>query len=231
VPAFKSINPYLNLSGGDLCFFSIFEKNHFMYSKSPNIHPVFDRMLQRKDKEKLLGQRSLVIWMTGLSGSGKSTIAIGLEQELYRKGFITQILDGDNIRSGININLGFSNDDRRENIRRIAEVSKLFLNCGIITINCFVSPTEEIRKSARTIIGDDDFIEIFIDAPVEICEKRDVKGLYKKARNGEIIDFTGVDAPFEKPVNPHLTLDTDKLSVDESVNKIIDFIMPLIAIK
>jgi len=188
-------------------------------------------MLKREDREKLIGQRSKVLWMTGLSGSGKTTIAIGLEQELYRKGFITQILDGDNVRTGINMNLGFSNEDRWENIRRIAEVSKLFLNCGIITINCFVSPTKEIREQARNIIGENDFIEIYIDSPLEICEQRDVKGLYSKARAGSITDFTGISAPFEPPVAPHLIINTDKLSVNESINKIVDYLLPLIVIK
>jgi len=202
-----------------------------MCSQQKNIHPVFHFMLKREDREKLIGQRSKVLWMTGLSGSGKTTIAIGLEQELYRKGFITQILDGDNVRTGINMNLGFSNEDRWENIRRIAEVSKLFLNCGIITINCFVSPTKEIREQARNIIGENDFIEIYIDSPLEICEQRDVKGLYSKARAGSITDFTGISAPFEPPVAPHLIINTDKLSVNESINKIVDYLLPLIVIK
>ena len=175
-----------------------------MSTTPENIHPVFDRILQRKDKELLLQQKSLVIWMTGLSGSGKTTIAIALEQALNKLGHLTQILDGDNVRTGINNNLGFTEEDRTENIRRIAEVSKLFLNCGIITINCFVSPTIAIRKQAKTIIGKANFVEVFVNTPLEICEQRDVKGLYKKARAGEIKNFTGIDAPFEVPLSPKL---------------------------
>ena len=147
-----------------------------------NIHPIFDRLLQRIDKEDLLQQTAKVIWLTGLSGSGKSTIAQHLEKILHANGNLTMLLDGDNIRSGINNNLSFSDADRIENIRRIAEVSKLFLNCGIITINSFVSPTNEIRKMAKELIGENDFLEIYINAPLEVCEARDVKGLYKKAR-------------------------------------------------
>ena len=199
-----------------------------MSSNQNNIHPVFDRILQRKDKELLLQQKSLVIWMTGLSGSGKTTIGIALEQKLKDKGFLTQVLDGDNVRVGINNNLGFSSEDRTENIRRISEVSKLFLNCGIITINCFVSPTIEIRSNARAIIGDNNFVEVFVNTPIEICEKRDVKGLYKKARAGEIKNFTGIDAPFEAPLNPELNVKTGELTIEESANQILEYILPLI---
>ncbi len=183
-----------------------------------NIFPT-DKILQRPDKEQLLKQRGKVIWFTGLSGSGKTTIAIALENELNKKGLLTQILDGDNIRTGINNNLGFSEADRIENIRRIAEVTKLFLNCGIITICCFVSPTEEIRTIARNIISSHDFIEVFVNTPLEICEQRDVKGLYAKARKGEIKDFTGINAPFEAPKNP--TIELNGLSIEESVTKIL----------
>ena len=197
-----------------------------MSQASRNIHPIFDRILQRKDKEELLKQKSKVLWMTGLSGSGKSTIAAGLESELHQKGYLTQILDGDNVRAGINNNLGFSEDDRKENLRRIAEVSKLFVNCGVITINCFVSPTIEMRKMAQEIIGPDDFIEIYVNAPLSVCEERDVKGLYSKARKGEIQNFTGLDAPFEAPQNPDLEIKTDELSEEDSVRKLLDFILP-----
>ena len=199
-----------------------------MSTNSNNIHPTFDRILQRKDKESLLQQKSLVIWMTGLSGSGKTTIAIALEQKLRDKGFLTQVLDGDNVRTGINNNLGFSENDRTENIRRIAEVSKLFLNCGIITINCFVSPTIEIRNQAKQIIGEDDFLEIYVKASVDVCETRDVKGLYKKARNGEIKNFTGIDSPYEAPVNPALVVDTSNQTVEESVETVFKFLEPFI---
>jgi adenylylsulfate kinase len=195
-----------------------------------NIYPVFDRMLQRADKEKMLGQRAKVIWMTGLSGSGKTTIALGLERHLHNLGYLTQVLDGDNIRSGINSNLGFTEEDRTENIRRIAEISKLFVNCGIITINCFVSPTREIRKNAKNIIGEKDFLEVYVNTPLEICEQRDVKGLYKKARAGEIKNFTGIDAPFEPPLNPDIEIKTENKTVEESVQELADKILPLIQI-
>tara|TARA_R110001583_G_scaffold33438_1_gene112852 strand:- start:1899 stop:2507 length:609 start_codon:yes stop_codon:yes gene_type:complete len=196
-----------------------------MTNKATNIHPVFDRIIGRDEKEQFLNQRARVIWMTGLSGSGKTTIAIGLEKELQKRGFLTQILDGDNIRTGINKNLGFSDEDRTENIRRIAEVSKLFVNCGIITINCFVSPTLSIREQAKEIIGDADFREIYVNASYEECEKRDVKGLYKKARNGEIKNFTGLDAPFEAPENAFLEIETADISIEESVNCLVKAIL------
>ncbi len=199
-----------------------------MSVKSTNIHPVLDQIIQKETKEILLNQNAKVLWMTGLSGSGKSTIAIGVEKILHEKGFLTQILDGDNIRSGINKNLGFSEEDRIENIRRISEISKLFLNCGIITINSFVSPTIKIREQARKIIGAENFVEIYINAPLEICEKRDAKGLYKKARNGEIKNFTGIDAPFEEPLNAEIEIKTAELSIENSINKVLEKMLPLI---
>ena len=201
-----------------------------MNEKSENIHPVFDSILGRKEKEQFLKQHAKVLWMTGLSGSGKTTIAIALEKKLRDLGFLTQLLDGDNVRVGINNNLGFSEADRDENIRRIAEVSKLFLNCGVITISCFVSPTIEIRENAKQIIGTHDFIEIFINTPLEVCEKRDVKGLYKKARAGEIKNFTGIDAPFEAPLNPDVDVKTTTESIEESANQILEYVLPLITI-
>lgn len=185
-------------------------------------------MLMRKDKEDLLKQRSVMIWFTGLSGSGKSTIAIALERELHKRGLLCRILDGDNIRSGINNNLGFTEADRVENIRRIAEVSKLFLDTGIITIAAFISPNNDIREMAADIIGQDDFLEVYVSTPLEECERRDVKGLYAKARKGEIKNFTGISAPFEKPVHPALTLDTSVLSLGESVNRLLELILPRI---
>jgi adenylylsulfate kinase len=191
-----------------------------------NIYPIFDRMLARKDKEELLGQRSAMIWFTGLSGSGKSTIAIALERELHKRGLLCRILDGDNIRSGINNNLGFSEADRVENIRRIAEVSKLFIDSGIITIAAFISPNENIRNMAADIIGRDNFIEVYVSTPIEECERRDVKGLYAKARRGEIKNFTGISAPFEAPKSPALELDTSKLSLGESVEKLLELVLP-----
>lgn len=193
-----------------------------------NIHPIFDRLIDRASRERRLGQRARVLWFTGLSGSGKSTLAVGLEQRLFALGYTTYILDGDNVRSGINNNLGFTEEDRTENIRRIAEVSKLFTQAGIITLNCFISPTESMRAEARKIIGAEDFIEIYVSTPLEVCEARDVKGLYAKARRGEIPDFTGVTAPFEIPKDPAFTIDTQERSVGESVSMLCDFILPRI---
>jgi adenylylsulfate kinase len=193
-----------------------------------HIYPVFHKILQRKDKERLLKQRSKVIWMTGLSGAGKTTIAKLLDEALYSRGFIAQILDGDNIRSGINSNLSFSEKDRFENIRRIAEVSKLFLNCGIIIINSFISPTEKMRRMAKEIIGEENFIVVYVNAPLSICEKRDTKGLYARARKGELKDFTGIDSPFDPPDNPNVELRTDIQTENESVQQLLDYILPLI---
>lgn len=189
-----------------------------------NIYPIFDRMLSRQDKETLLEQRGVMLWFTGLSGSGKSTVAIALERELHKRGKLCRILDGDNIRTGINAGLTFSPEDRKENIRRIAEVGKLFVDTGIITIAAFVSPTNEVRDLARSIIGEEDFKEIFISTPIEECERRDVKGLYARARRGEVKEFTGISAPFEAPVNPALSLDTSVLSLEESVEKILQLL-------
>lgn len=191
-----------------------------------NIYPIFDKMLSRSDKESLLKQRGIMIWFTGLSGSGKSTIAIALERELQKRGLLCRILDGDNIRSGINNNLGFSAEDRIENIRRIAEIGKLFVDTGIITIAAFISPNNAIREMAANIIGKEDFMEVYISTPIEECERRDVKGLYAKARRGEIKDFTGVSSPFEAPEHPDLSLDTSVLSVEESVNLLLNLILP-----
>ena len=191
-----------------------------------NIHPVFNQILNRSDKERLLQQRSKVIWLTGLSGSGKTTLARNIEMDLNKRGFLTQILDGDNVRTGINNNLGFSEEDRIENIRRIAEVTKLFIDCGIICINSFISPTKEIRRMAKDIVGEENFIEIFVNTPLEVCEARDVKGLYKKAREGKIKNFTGIDAPFESPENPDVEIKTEELSLEDSVKKCMEVILP-----
>ena len=188
------------------------------------IYPIFDRMLTRADKERLLGQRGVMLWFTGLSGSGKSTLAIALERALQERGKLCRILDGDNIRTGINSNLGFSEADRRENIRRIAEVAKLFVDTGIITLAAFISPTEQMRQMARDIIGPADFKEIYVSTPFEECERRDVKGLYAKARAGLVKNFTGISAPFEAPAHPALTLDTSRLSVEESVARLLSLL-------
>lgn len=188
------------------------------------IYPIHEHMLQRADKERLLKQRGTLVWFTGLSGSGKSTLAIALEEALYRQKYMTTILDGDNVRNGINSNLGFSPQDRIENIRRIAEIAKLFVHNGIVTIAAFISPTEEIRSIPRNILGED-FVEIFVDTPLEVCEQRDVKGLYAKARRGEIKEFTGISSLFEKPINPELTLDTSKIDISECTENIMDLLI------
>jgi adenylylsulfate kinase len=193
-----------------------------------NIHPVFDQILTRQDKEKLLRQHSKVIWFSGLSGAGKTTLAKELEVMLHNKGYLTQILDGDNIRTGINNNLGFSDEDRKENIRRIAEVSKLLVHSGVIALNSFISPTKEIRDLAIGIIGKENFIEVFVDAPLEVCEQRDVKGLYKKARAGKIKNFTGIDAPFERPETPDIIINTAELSIAESLDRLLALVLPKI---
>ena len=199
--------------------------------ETKHIYPIFDRMLSRSDKEELLKQHSVMIWFTGLSGSGKSTIAIALERELQKRGLLCRILDGDNIRSGINNNLGFSAEDRIENIRRIAEIGKLFVDTGIITIAAFISPNNDIREMAANIIGKEDFMEIYVSTPIEECERRDVKGLYAKARKGEIKNFTGISAPFEAPEHPALSLDTSKLSLEESVNTLLELVLPIVGKK
>ena len=191
-----------------------------------NIHPIFDRLLLRSDREQRLNQRSKVLWLTGLSGSGKSTIAQHLERKMHNEGFFAQVLDGDNIRSGINNNLGFTIEDRQENIRRIAEVAKLYLNSGVITLNSFISPTKEIRDFAKGIIGADDYLEIYINAPLEVCEERDVKGLYQKARSGAIKGFTGIDSPYEAPVNPDLEIKTNEMTIEEAVEAVYAFALP-----
>ena len=193
-------------------------------AEATNIYPIYDKMMTRKDKEGLLGQRGVMIWFTGLSGSGKSTIALGVERELHKRGVLCRILDGDNIRSGINRNLGFSADDRKENIRRIAEIGKLFVDTGVVTLSAFISPTSEYRRMASEIIGIADFKEVYVSTPLEVCEQRDVKGLYARARRGEIKDFTGVSAPFEVPEHPALTLDTSVLTLEDSVNKVLELI-------
>ena len=195
-----------------------------------NIYPVFDRIYDRKVKEEILRQNARVIWFTGLSGSGKTTLAANLEKELFFRRFFCQVLDGDNIRAGINNNLGFGDEDRLENIRRISEVSKLLVNAGIITICSFISPTNEIRELARNIIGTNDFIEVYLSTPLDVCEKRDTKGLYKRARAGEINDFTGISAPFDVPACPDIELDTSKYSVRECVDRIFDTIIDRITL-
>jgi adenylylsulfate kinase len=196
--------------------------------KGNNIFTVFDKIAGREHKEQLLNQKSLSVWLIGLSGAGKTTIGIELEKLLIEKGFLTQILDGDNIRSGINKNLRFTETDREENIRRIAEVNKLFLNCGVITINCFINPTKETREFVESILGKEDIMEAFINTPIEVCEARDVKGLYAKARKGEIKNFTGINSPFDPPENPDVTVSTKNISPKESAQIILKELLPRI---
>jgi adenylylsulfate kinase len=175
-------------------------------------------------RNKLNNHKSVVLWFTGLSGSGKSTLAHALEEKLFNMGFRTFVLDGDNVRHGLNSNLGFSEADRSENIRRISEVSKLMLEAGLIVMTAFISPFKEDRNEARALIAKDNFIEIYCKASMETCEKRDVKGLYKKARAGEIKNYTGIDSPYEAPVNPELIIDTDQETLDYSVSKIMNYL-------
>jgi adenylylsulfate kinase len=207
------------------CIRSVTNK-YAMSSKENNIHTVFDKIKDRKEKEIVLKQKAKVIWFTGLSGSGKTTLASLLEKRLFELNYFCQILDGDNVRSGINRNLLFTDQDRVENVRRIAEVSKLFMNCGIVLLCAFISPTNEIRQMAKEIIGEDDFLEIFVDTPIEVCEKRDPKGLYKRARAGEIKNFTGISSPFEIPNNPFLIVDNVNANLDKTIRKMLISILP-----
>jgi adenylylsulfate kinase len=193
-----------------------------------DLFPVFHKLLGRSDKEALLKQKGIVIWLTGLSASGKTTLAIGLEKSLHEKGHLCYVLDGDNVRTGINNNLKFSEEDRHENIRRVAEVSKLFVECGVITINCLISPTEELRSLAKSIIGEKDFKLVYVNTPIEICEQRDTKGLYAKARKGEIKNFTGINAPYEEPKCVDLEIKTNEHSLEENLKTLVDFVLPKI---
>lgn len=188
-------------------------------------------MESRAEKERQLGHRGAVVWFTGLSGSGKSTLAIALERALSARGILCRILDGDNVRCGINAGLGFSEADRRENIRRVAEVCRLFVDTGVVVLACFVSPTRELRQMAAGIVGERDFLEVYVSTPLAECERRDVKGLYAKARRGEIRDFTGISAPFEEPDAPALRLDTSGRSVDECVDRLLRLLLPAIELK
>ncbi|MBS2097099.1 adenylyl-sulfate kinase [Carboxylicivirga linearis] len=191
-----------------------------------HIYTTFDKIKDRQAKEIYLKQKGKVIWFTGLSGSGKTTLASLLEEQLFELNYFCQILDGDNVRSGINKNLIFTEEDRLENIRRIAEVSKLFMNCGIILICAFISPTNKMRSLAREIIGDEDFLEVFVNTPLEVCEQRDPKGLYKKARKGEIKNFTGISSPFEQPDKPFITVDNTNANMEETVREMLKKILP-----
>jgi len=202
-----------------------------MKDEGNHIHSVFDEIIPRSEKEVFLNQKSKVVWMTGLSGSGKTTLAKYLERKLIDNGYFSKLLDGDNVRTGLNAGLGFGEKDREENIRRISEVAKLFLDGGIICINSFVSPTNEVRNQAKSIIGEDDFVEVFINTPLEECEKRDVKGLYAKARAGEIPNFTGISAPFEAPSSPDIEIETQGKSIEESGDELYQKLLPLIKLE
>ena len=195
-----------------------------------HIYPIFDQTLDRKSKEHRLNQHGIVIWLIGLSGSGKSTIAKELEQRLFKKGFITQLLDGDNLRSGLNGDLDFTANSRDENLRRTAEVAKLFKESGIVTLCSFITPTEESRAKIASVIGAQDYCEVFVDCPIEICEERDVKGLYKKARAGEIPNFTGISSPFEEPINANIRLKSGEESIETSTDRLYQYILPLITL-
>ena len=184
-----------------------------------NIYPIFDTSLKSEDKEKALHQKGIVIWMVGLSGSGKSTLAKGLENKLFEEGFHTMLLDGDNLRTGVNNNLNFTTEGRLENIRRAAEVSNLFATNGTVTICSLISPTKQVRDMANKIIGDR-YCEVFINCPIEVCEQRDVKGLYAKARKGEIKHFTGIDSPFEAPKTSSIEIRTDQKNLEESLDQL-----------
>jgi adenylylsulfate kinase len=193
-----------------------------------NLFP-FESKITEADRFQLLNQKPKVIWFTGLSGSGKSTLATHLEFQLYSQDFKTYLLDGDNVRVGLNKDLDFSDDSRKENIRRIAEVSRLFLDAGLVVLSAFISPFEEDRNQVRTIVGPENFLEVFVDCPLEICEQRDVKGLYKRARKGEVKNFTGISSPYERPLNPDITVNTHLQSLNESLTLLIDYIIPRIS--
>ena len=202
-------------------------------STPENIHPTFGQLLDREAKEALLNQRGLVVWLYGLSGSGKSTLATTLERRLHEEGVFTQVLDGDNIRTGLNNNLGFSDEDRSENIRRIAEVAKLFASAGVVTITSFICPRNELRALAREIIGQADFLEVYVECSFETCEQRDVKGLYAKAKAGQVQNFTGRDSSFEAP-EPRdaadLILNTDNQAEGESLDQLYHAVRPRVAL-
>jgi adenylylsulfate kinase len=181
-------------------------------------------MVTRADREGIAGHRGCTIWMTGLSGSGKSTLAVALEKKLWERGVRSYVLDGDNVRHGLNKDLGFSPEDRNENIRRIGEVAKLFTDANVVNVTAFISPYRADRDQVRALMAEGDFIEVFVDCPVEVCEGRDPKGLYKKARAGQIPEFTGISAPYEAPLNPEISLRTDRESEEESVQQVLQYL-------
>jgi adenylylsulfate kinase len=194
-------------------------------SMSENIHPVYSKMISRGEREAKLRQRAKVVWLYGLSGSGKSTLATALEKRLFAEGFVTALLDGDNVRDGLNQGLGFTDADRQENNRRVAEVSKLFLQAGIVCINSFITPKESFRQVVRDILGRENLLEIYIEASFEECKKRDVKGLYKKAEQGKVANFTGQQSEFEPPAKPDLVINTERESEEESLETLSSFVL------
>ena len=184
----------------------------------------YTNTMSKEVRQKMLGQKPVIIWFTGLSGSGKSTLSHGLEQILLEKGLVAYVLDGDNVRQGLNKDLDFSDEGREENIRRISEVAKLMLDAGLIVITAFISPFEKDREFCRSIVGDDEFVEVYLNCSLEECERRDVKGLYKRARAGEIKKFTGIDSPYEVPNSSEISINTKKLTVDESLDSILNYL-------
>jgi adenylyl-sulfate kinase len=194
-----------------------------------NLYPIQTKV-SKEQREQLMQQRAKLIWFTGLSGSGKSTLAVQLEAQLFARGFKTYLLDGDNIRTGLNKDLSFTDEGRVENIRRIGEVSKLLLDSGVIVLSAFISPFKADREQVKTIVGSPNYMEVFVDTPLEVCEQRDVKGLYKKARAGEVKNFTGIDSPYERPESADLVIKTETLTVEQSVERLLNFVLPKISI-
>ncbi len=193
----------------------------------PNIIPQRHR-IERKDRRNLTGNDSFVLWFTGLSGSGKSTLANLLEQKLHERGVLTYLLDGDNVRAGLNKDLGFGDNDRIENIRRLGEVCKLFLDAGVVVLTAFISPFRSDRETVRNLVGNENFHEVYVKCPLDLCESRDVKGLYSKARAGQIPNFTGIDSPYEEPLTAELVINTSVSNVDESVAALEEYVSSLL---
>jgi len=200
------------------------------FVKNTDLHPISDRLIPRDQKELLLGHKGMVFWLYGLSGSGKSTLAVEMEKELHQQGIHSVVLDGDNLRSGLNLDLGFSDEDRRENIRRVSEVAKLFSESGIIVLVSLITPLREFRKNAKSIIGEPHFHEVFVKASFKTCKERDVKGLYAKAEKGMVTSFTGQESDFEEPDTDCLIIDSEKESPEQSADRLLDFINRSISI-
>jgi len=196
-----------------------------------DIHPIYHHMISREEREARLRQRAKVIWLYGLSGSGKSTLVTALEERLFADGFVTTHLDGDNVRDGLNRGLGFTDEDREENIRRVAEVSKLFVQSGIICLNSFITPKESLRQLARGILGEENLLEVYVECSFETCRKRDVKGLYKKVDAGLVPNFTGKESAFEPPAKPHLILNTETTALEDSLETLYSFVVGHVRMK